>query len=231
MMTKRLQRLLAVCSATAFLVLPSAVASANTDDRVAFCKLARSQGQPQIPGLKIEYLAELGDPAQFTNWIYILVHQTEGGPGSAKRGAQAQAKEPTRRGVMLWVEVDGTVYWAVPETAIPTQGDGANRKDNKYVNNSKTFGKVLKHNSIGIEFSGNFPNVAKPPTKAQKRAWLVLVKFLQERYRIPTENIFAHNWIDIKDHRYCEGCALATAARKLRFVPSGSGCRRSAEER
>ena len=53
------------------------------------------------------------------------------------------------------------------------------------------------------------------------QAWLVLVRFLQERYGIPAENIFAHNWIDFKDKRYCEGCDLATAARKLGYVPTG----------
>jgi hypothetical protein len=62
--------------------------------------------------------------------------------------------------------------------------------------------------------------VAKPATRAQKQAWLVLVRFLQERYGIPTENVYAHNWIDFKDNRYCEGCELATLARKLAFQPS-----------
>jgi hypothetical protein len=57
-------------------------------------------------------------------------------------------------------------------------------------------------------------------TAEQTAAWLVLVRFLQERYGIPPENIYAHNWIDFKDSRYCEGCELATLARKLNFVPS-----------
>ena len=51
-------------------------------------------------------------------------------------------------------------------------------------------------------------------------AWLVLLRFLQERYRIPAENVYAHNWIDYKDHRYCEGCDLAQKARALNHVPS-----------
>jgi N-acetylmuramoyl-L-alanine amidase len=191
----------------------------------SFCRLARSAGHPQIAGLKIAYLAALGDPTRAHKWTYILVHQTEGPAGSARNGAHEQAKNPTRRGVMLWVEVDGTVYWAVPETAIPTQGDGANRNDNKYVDNAKTFHKVLKFNSIGIEFAGNYPDVTKQPNAEQKRAGLLLIRFVQERYRIPPENIYAHNWIDFKDARYCEGCALATAARKLNFVPSGPDCR------
>ena len=50
-------------------------------------------------------------------------------------------------------------------------------------------------------------------------AWLVLVRFLQERYAIAADNIYAHNWIDFKDSRYCEGCDLASAARKLRYEP------------
>jgi hypothetical protein len=53
-------------------------------------------------------------------------------------------------------------------------------------------------------------------------AWLVLVTFLQERYGIPVERVYAHNWIDYKDHRYCEGCDLAQRARALGYVPGDS---------
>ena len=150
----------------------------------------------------------------------IIAHQTEGPAGSARALAQAQAANPTKRGVMLWVETDGTVYWATAETAIPTHGDGANRNDNKYIDNSKTYHKVIKTNSIGVEFVGNYPDVRKPATDEQMQAWLVLVRFLQERYGIAADRIYAHNWIDYKDARYCEGCELATAARKQNYQPS-----------
>jgi hypothetical protein len=49
-----------------------------------------------------------------------------------------------------------------------------------------------------------------------------MVRFLQERYGIAAEHIYAHNWIDYKDARYCEGCDLAQAARQLEYVPSGA---------
>jgi hypothetical protein len=184
-----------------------------------FRELAKRSGEPQIPGLTIVYLHPLGLPADANNWRNIIVHQTEGPAGSAKSMALAQAQNPTKRGVMLWVETDGTVYWATAETAITTHGDGANRNDNKYIDNSKTYRSVIKINSIGVEFVGNYPDVAKPATREQRQAWLVLVRFLQERYDIPTENIYAHNWIDFKDHRYCEGCELATLARRLAYQP------------
>jgi hypothetical protein len=177
--------------------------------------VAKASGTPQIPGLKVVYLSPLGDPAAAKRWKHIIVHQTEGGPGSARIGALAQAKDHTRRGVMIWVETDGTVYWATPETAVPNHGDGANRKDNKYVDNSKTFRVVTKDNSIGVEFSGNFPDVTKPATPEQVRAWAILARFLHLRYDIPVERIYAHNWIDYKDARYCEGCDLAIQAHKL----------------
>jgi N-acetylmuramoyl-L-alanine amidase len=111
------------------------------------------------------------------------------------------------------------VFWSTPETAIPTHGDGANRNDNRYIDNSKTYHTVVRTNSLGVEFVGNFPDVRKPVTPAQMKAWLTLLPFLQERYRIAAENIYAHNWIDFKDGRYCEGCELATAARQLGYVP------------
>ena len=152
-------------------------------------------------------------------WQNIIVHQTEGPAGSAKSMALAQATNPSKRGVTVWVETDGTVYWSIAESAIPTHGDGANRNDNKYIDNSNTYRRVIKTNSIGVEFVGNYPDVAKPPTREQTQAWLILVRFLQERYGIPAENIYAHNWIDFKDRRYCEGCELATLARKLGYEP------------
>jgi len=184
-----------------------------------FRALARESGEPQIPGLTIVYLHPLGLPADAVKWRNIIVHQTEGPAGSARSMALGQAKNPTKRGVMLWVETDGTVYWSTAENVIPTHGDGANRNDNRYIDNSKTYRSVIKTNSIGVEFVGNYPDVAKPATREQREAWLILVRFLQERYDIPAENIYAHNWIDFKDHRYCEGCELATLARKLGYAP------------
>jgi hypothetical protein len=184
-----------------------------------FRELAKRSGEPQIPGLAIVYLHPLGDPADANKWRNIIVHQTEGPAGSARSMAMAQAKNPTKRGVTLWVETDGTVYWSTPENVIPTHGDGSNRNDNKYIDNSKTYRSVIRTNSIGIEFVGNYPDVAKPATSEQVQALLLLVRFLQERYDIPAVSIYAHNWIDYKDRRYCEGCDLATLARKLAYQP------------
>jgi len=188
-----------------------------------FRALAMSSGEPAIPGLTIVYLHPLGDPADANRWQNIIVHQTEGPSGSARNMAQAQAKNPTKRGVTIWVETDGTVYWSTAENAIPTHGDGANRNDNKYIDNSKTYRTVVKTNSIGVEFVGNYPDVAKPATPAQVQAWFLLVRFLQERYRIAAEHVYAHNWIDYKDARYCEGCELATLARRLGYEPEKAG--------
>src|SRR5262245_38233828 len=184
-----------------------------------FAQIAKLAGAPQLPGVKSVYLHALGNPADANKWKHIIAHQAEGPAGSARALATEQAKNPTKRGVTLWVETDGPVYWATAETAIPTHGDGANRNDNKYIDNAKTYRQVLKDNSIGVEFIGNYPDVRKPATPGQMAAWLVLVRFLQERYAIPADHIYAHNWIDYKDARYCEGCELATAARQLGYVP------------
>ncbi|MEA3024946.1 MAG: hypothetical protein QOF91_231 [Alphaproteobacteria bacterium] len=191
---------------------------AHAQNASGFTQLARSAGQPQIPGLRIVYLAQLSNPAE-APWTNIILHQTEGAPGSARGMAEAQARHPARRGVTLWVETDGTIYWAAPETAITTHGDGANRNDNKYIDNSKTYRQVTRANSIGVEFNGNAPDVRVPPTPEQFAAMLILVRFLQERYGIPPERIYAHNWIDYKDARYCEGCELAERARAMAYRP------------
>src|SRR5579871_6826555 len=176
--------------------------------------IARSAGTPDIPGLKMVWLAPWGDVANAHPWANIIVHQTEGPTGSARGGAQAQSKNPTRRGVMVWVETDGTVYWAVADNLVPTHTDGADRNDNKYIDNSKTYHQVNKDTSIGVEFAGNYPDVTKGATQAQIDAWKVLVKVLRARYDIPLDHVYAHNWIDYKDKRYCEGCTLATMARE-----------------
>jgi hypothetical protein len=198
------------------LVLAATLAAAGAEPSADLATLARASGTPEIPGLKIVWLAPWGD-RQRAPWRNIIVHQTEGGAGSARYGATEQAKTPTRRGVTVWVETDGTVYWAVPETAIPTHGDGANRNDNKYIDNRPTYRQVLKGNSIGVEFAGNFPDVARPPSDAQIAAWRILLRVLRARYDIPADRVYAHNWIDYKDSRYCEGCALATLARDPGF--------------
>jgi hypothetical protein len=192
----------------------------GTVPRPSFPEIARLPGRPQIEGLNVVYLNPLGDPAHANAWKNIIVHQTEGPAGSGRREADDQFANPTKRGVTLWVETDGTVYWSTAENVIPTHGDGANRDDNKYIDNTKTFHAVVKINSIGVEFVGNFPDVAKPATAEQVKAWLLLMRFLQERYGIPPGNIYAHNWIDFKDPRYCEGCDLATLARKINYQPS-----------
>ncbi|HBY26912.1 MAG TPA: N-acetylmuramoyl-L-alanine amidase, partial [Bradyrhizobium sp.] len=101
-----MHRLLAALLA---LVISSAALAETSDLAV----IARSQGAPEIPGLKMVWLSPWGDVAKAHPWRNIIVHQTEGPQGSARYGAQAQHKNPTRRGVMVWVETDGTVYWAV----------------------------------------------------------------------------------------------------------------------
>jgi hypothetical protein len=186
-------------------------ASAQTPD---LATIARATGTPEIPGLKMVWLAPWGELAKAHPWHNIIVHQTEGPAGSARGGAELQAKNPTRRGVTVWVETDGTVYWAVPENLVPTHTDGADRNDNKYIDNGPTFHQVNKDSSIGVEFAGNYPDVTRSATEAQVAAWRILVRVLETRYGIPPERVYAHNWIDYKDARYCEGCALATLARE-----------------
>jgi hypothetical protein len=201
-------RLLAMALAAVAMVTS---ASAQPPD---FAALARLSGTPDIPGLKMVWLAPWDEVSRAHPWRNIIVHQTEGPAGSARRGASEQSKNPTRRGVTVWVETDGTVYWSVPENLVPTHGDGGNRNDNKYVDNGPTYHQVIGSNSIGVEFAGNYPDVTRGATDAQVAAWRILVAVLRARYGIPIERVYAHDWVDFKDARYCEGCALATMARE-----------------
>ena len=178
-----LSRLLAALLAAFALLAPAAA----TDPELA--RIARASGTPAIPGLKMVWLAPWGGITAAHAWHNIIVHQTEGPAGSARMGALAQSKNPTRRGVTIWVETDGTVYWAVPENLVPTHGDGANRNDNAYIDNSATYHQVVRDNSIGVEFAGNFPDVATGPTEAQVAAWRTLVAVLRARYAIPLDQL------------------------------------------
>jgi hypothetical protein len=174
---------------------------------------ARAKGTPDIPGLNIVWLTPWGRLELAREWRNIVVHQSEGPAGSALANARRQQEKPDRRGAAIWVETDGTVYWSIVEFAVPHHVRDGNRNDNKFIDNSTTFGQVTDDNSVGVEFVGNYPNVRKPPTDAQIAAWRILVRVLQTRYNIPNDRVFAHNWIDYKDRRYCEGCELATLAR------------------
>src|ERR1700730_4068144 len=120
-----------------------ASAAAQTVD---LATIAKQSGTPDIPGLKLVWLAPWGEVSKAHPWRNIIVHQTEGPGGSARGGALEQAKNPTRRGVTVWVETDGTVYWAVPEYLVPTHGDGANRNDNKYIATGPTFDHMIGRN-------------------------------------------------------------------------------------
>src|SRR5258708_10939813 len=73
----------------------STPASAQTPD---LATSARASGTPEIPGLKMVWLAPWGEVSKAHSWRNIIVHQTEGPAGSARGGAQEHAKKPTRRG-------------------------------------------------------------------------------------------------------------------------------------
>ena len=202
----------AAAQTTASLGRPDEAAGASAPP-TSFEIAARSKGTPDIPGLNMVWLTSWGRLELARKWRNIVVHQSEGPAGSARLMAQKQAEKPDRRGATAWVETDGTVYWSIVEFAVPRHVRDDNRKDNKFIDNSSTFGQITDDNSIGIEFVGNYPNVRKPPSEAQIAAWRILVRVLQARYNIPNERVFAHNWIDYKDRRYCEGCSLAVIAR------------------
>lgn len=174
---------------------------------------ARARGTPDIPGLNIIWLIPWGSLIHARDWRNIVVHQSEGPAGSAWRAAVAQTQRQNRKGATIWVETDGTVYWGAAEFAVPNHIRDGNRADNKFIDNSTTFQQITNDNSIGVEFVGNYPNVRKPVTAAQAAAWRILVRVLQTRYSIPNARVYAHNWIDYKDARYCEGCELARLAR------------------
>ncbi len=193
----------------AFAMLTAAAAQTPEIEAVA-----RAAGTPEIPGLKMVWLSPWGDVAKAHPWRNIIVHQTEGPAGSARGGALEQSRNPTRRGVMVWVETDGTVYWAVSGDSRADPYRRRQPQRQQIYRQQRDLSPANKESSIGVEFAGNYPDVTRPATEAQITAWRILVKVLRARYGIPLDHVYAHNWIDFKDARYCEGCALATLARQ-----------------
>src|SRR3954447_8381521 len=92
-----ISRLLAAVLAALVLIAPAAA----TDPELA--KLARASGTPDIPGLKMVWLAPWGDVGNAKAWRNIIVHQTEGPAGSARGGAEMQTKNPTAGAAPLLV--------------------------------------------------------------------------------------------------------------------------------
>jgi hypothetical protein len=171
---------------------------------------------PEIPGLKIVWLSPWGDVSKANAWRNIIVQDRgRGGVGKNRRDAAGEEFDAARRHGLGGNRRHRV--WGGAGGCDPDHGDGANRNDNKYIDNGATFRQVLKGNSIGVEFAGNFPDVTRPASAEQIAAWRILVRVLQSRYGIPNERVYAHNWIDYKDARYCEGCDLATLARSAAF--------------
>ena len=181
-----------------------------------FRELARASGEPQDPGLTMVYLHPLGSPADAKQWRNIIVHQTEGPAGSAKSLALAQFENPTKRGVTVWVETDGTVYWSTAETAIPTHGDGANRNDNKYSITPRPIAPSSRQ-IRSVSNSSAIIRMWQSRRRANRRGPGVAGAVFAGALRHSVRERLRHNWIDYKDRRYCEGCDLASLARKLAY--------------
>ncbi|MDO9062777.1 MAG: N-acetylmuramoyl-L-alanine amidase, partial [Bradyrhizobium sp.] len=60
-------------------ILNVAPAIAQTPDLAV---IARASGTPEIPGLKMVWLAPWGEVSKAHKWKNIIVHQTEGPAGS-----------------------------------------------------------------------------------------------------------------------------------------------------
>src|SRR5438552_1885904 len=74
------------CVVAGVVGLLAAATPALSDQLPDFAALARASGTPEIPGLKIVWLAPWGDPAKANPWHNIIAHQTEGPAGSARGG-------------------------------------------------------------------------------------------------------------------------------------------------
>lgn len=192
-------------------------------------EIAKSSGRPEIPGLegKVHFLHPLQSADSLPQRVAIIMHQSEG--HNAAWNAKAQSVRPNKRGAAIWIEKDGTAYWAVPENSNPShiRSGSQLRGDNQFIDNSTTRYTLNNGNTIGIEFVGNPPGqLQNPLTPAQMDTAAKLGRFIQERYNIPADRVYAHSWIQLKAEsspratdRYVEGAAAANVVRMLGYRP------------
>ncbi len=158
---------------------------------------------PGIPGAagSIEYWHPLGSSPR-AGVLFIVTHDSWGPPGSGRSMARSQSGG--RVGVEWWVLSDGSIIHSDRERITGHCGDnpapGVSRDCNKL--------------SVGIEFEG-YGRVTEP----QVRSGLALIRFLQERYCIKSEDIAAHR----KAGNGSEGVAMMQAARNLGYSPDCNG--------
>jgi hypothetical protein len=119
---------------------------------------------------------------------YIIMHSTEPGVNqSAPRIIDSWSSMGIRHpGAQYVVDRDGSIYQAVdPELATV------------HINIFKTLPGINNDNSIGIEMchtgKQDYP-------KAQRESVSKLVTYLQERYKVPDENIVTHRYAQQGDH-------------------------------
>jgi len=129
--------------------------------------------------------------------------------------------------------------------AVPHHARSGNRNDNKFIDNGPTYQQVTDDNSIG---RGIRRQLSQCETAGDRGADGGLARPGQgaaNALRHFQRHVYAHNWIDYKDSRYCEGCELskiartqnlekrfpsrksAVSARLARPMAVKSGCRRS----
>jgi len=119
---------------------------------------------------------------------YIIIHSTETGiPVSAVNVINGWNSNGRRHpGAQYVVDRDGTIYQAVdPDLATV------------HINIFKTLPGINNDNSIGIEM--NHTGRQDYPV-AEREAVIRLVTYLQERYKVPDQNVITHRYAQQGDH-------------------------------
>ena len=142
--------------------------AAQTPDLAA---IARASGTPDIPGLKMVWLAPWGELVKSPSLAqhHRAPDRRAGRLGARRRAGAGEEPDPARRHGLGRDRRHG-VLGGRRNISFPTHGDGANRNDNKYIDNRPTYRQVVGDNSIGVEFAGNYPDVrAARPRRRSRR--------------------------------------------------------------
>ena len=202
-------RLLAMALGALAILAPAA---AQTPDLAA---LARASGTPEIPGLKMVWLAPWGDVVESPS---LAQHHRAPDRGAGRLGARRRAgagekPDAARRHGLGRNRRHGLLGGAGEPGADPYRRRRSQRQQIHRQRPDLSSGQQGHLDRGGIRRQLSRRDAAAPPRRRSRRGgfWC---RVLRARYGIPLERVYAHNWIDYKDARYCEGCALATLARQ-----------------
>lgn len=122
---------------------------------------------------------------------YIVIHYTSNDGDTDENNGKYFANNIVKASAHYFVD-DDSVTQSVPDNYVAWSVGGKRYSDYKSTGGAKLYGKANNTNSISVELCDDVKNGVVYPSQATIENALVLVKELQKKYNIPTENVIRH---------------------------------------